>query len=235
VPVSSLVDVYAIAAGGDHGMALLYDGTVWTWGRDGFGQLGNGGGSLNIQSPAPVPGLSDAYMIAAGGDHSLALRYDGTVWAWGADGSGQLGDGGSGVNQQNPVQVINLFDVQTIAAGNAHSLSLRYDLSLWVWGSDTQGQLGNGLPLSSRREPCGWVRNQLRMRTRHGGWRPRLIRPRSSAAEDIERDHAAELGIVRLVHDAHAARAELAQDDVAPELLEAADVARLLSDVPRAP
>ena len=72
----------AIAGGGDHSLALKSDGTVWAWGWNGYGQLGDGS-TTNRLTPVPVSGLTGVVAIAGGDYHSLALKSDGTVWAWG--------------------------------------------------------------------------------------------------------------------------------------------------------
>ena len=81
--------------------------------------------------------------IAAGGDHSLMLRYDGTVWASGNNGYGQLGDGTT-TTRSTPVQVSGLTNITAIAAGWYHSLALRSDGTVWAWGWNGAGQLGDG-------------------------------------------------------------------------------------------
>ncbi len=132
----------AIAAGAYHSVSLAADGTVWTWGRNNQGQLGDGT-TEGSSYPVPVSGLTDCGAIAGGGFHSLALRKDGTVWAWGSNHYGQLGDG-SRDSKNLPVMVPGLSDVVAIAAGWSHSLAVKRDGSLWAWGDNYYGQLGNG-------------------------------------------------------------------------------------------
>jgi alpha-tubulin suppressor-like RCC1 family protein len=91
--------------------------------------------------------LTDIAAIAAGSDHCLAVSADGTLWAWGSNSSGQLGDGTS-MGSSTPVVVSNLSGVTSVAAGSAHSLALRSG-SVWAWGSNGFGQLGNGTSLDS--------------------------------------------------------------------------------------
>lgn len=131
-----------LSGGGYHSLALKADGTVWAWGGNGSGQLGNGN-TANQYSPVQVEGLDDVKAIAAGFDHSLALKLDGTVWAWGDNEYGQLGDG-SNNNSNTPVQVVGLSSVVAIAAGSFHSLALRADGTVWAWGRNNYGQLGDG-------------------------------------------------------------------------------------------
>src|SRR3989304_5520615 len=102
-----------------------------------------------FQQPTPLQSCSlavsiNAVAIAGEGDHSLALKNDGTVWAWGLNVSGQLGNG-TNTNSNVPVQVAGLTGITAIAGGGrAHSLALRNDGTVWAWGFNTSGQLGNG-------------------------------------------------------------------------------------------
>jgi alpha-tubulin suppressor-like RCC1 family protein len=131
-PLIPLDHVRDIAAGGGHSLALRNDGTVWTWGFNNFGQLGVSTAPLDIASSArKVQDLKDIVAIAAGDNFSLALKSDGTVWAWGANDRGQLGAPSGdkcGPKQLpcsfHPIQVRNLTSVTSIAAGGAHSLAL---------------------------------------------------------------------------------------------------------------
>ena len=141
--VDGLANVVEISAGFYHSLARKADGTVWAWGLDYAGRLGNGPGGGPGLSPVQVTGLAGVTRISAGGGHSLALRGDGTVWAWGDNGKGQLGDGTT-TTREAPVQVSGLTDVVEIAAGEDHSLARARDGSVWSWGGNDQGQLGDG-------------------------------------------------------------------------------------------
>jgi alpha-tubulin suppressor-like RCC1 family protein len=96
-------------------------------------------------APVEVDGSSDVVVIAGGCYYTvaLALKKDGTVWAWGANGAGQLGDGTKTV-QYVPVKVSGLSDVVAIAAGFNHTVALRTDGTIWAWGNNYYGQLGDG-------------------------------------------------------------------------------------------
>jgi alpha-tubulin suppressor-like RCC1 family protein len=120
--VQQLSGVTAIAAGGEHALALLDSGEVSAWGGNGAGQLGDGskGGMSNV--PTPVANLSGVTAIAAGGHHSLALLSGGSVLAWGYNPDGQLGNG-SNLDSPVPVAVMGIGQVAGIAAGGSHSLS----------------------------------------------------------------------------------------------------------------
>ncbi len=103
--VKGLRHIVAAAAGLGHSVALAEDGSVWTWGLNSSGQLGNGALSGQENVPAKVAGLSDIVAVAAGENHTLALRADGTVWAWGDAGHGQLGNGQVDGVEMSPSQL----------------------------------------------------------------------------------------------------------------------------------
>jgi alpha-tubulin suppressor-like RCC1 family protein len=135
VQVSDLTDVVAIDMGYRHAIALKSDGTVWTWGDNGNGQLGDGRISQISSSPIQVVGLTDVKAIAAGGDTSLALKTDGTVWSWGNNIGGLLGDGNSDFSWRgSPVQVKGLTNVTAIDVGLTTSLAAKSDGTVWIWG-----------------------------------------------------------------------------------------------------
>lgn len=136
------IEVGAIAAGNAHSLALALDRSVWAWGSNNTGQLGDGT-RTDRQTPALVRGLSGVMAVSAGWDHSLALKADGTVWAWGDNTYGQLGVD-STVTQLLPVQVGDLNGVKAIAAGKLYSLALKADGTVWAWGYNGGGALGDG-------------------------------------------------------------------------------------------
>jgi len=143
VQVHNLTNAIAIAGGRSHSLALRSDGTVWAWGWNAWGQLGDDS-STDRHEPVQVVGLTSVVAIACGGFHSLALKSDGTVWAWGMNENGQVGDGSSEPWRARPVQVLNLSNVTAIAAGLYHSLALKRDGTVWAWGCNTFGGLGDG-------------------------------------------------------------------------------------------
>jgi alpha-tubulin suppressor-like RCC1 family protein len=149
VRVGTLAGIAAIAAGNGHFLALKNDGTVWAWGGNQYGQLGDGT-STDRSTPVQVSGLGGVKAISCGGYHSMALRNDGTVWSWGINQEGQLGAGWgfteawSPVAHPNPLQAIGLSNVTAIAGGGSHAAALKSDGTMWVWGWDKMGQLGNG-------------------------------------------------------------------------------------------
>jgi alpha-tubulin suppressor-like RCC1 family protein len=157
VSVSGLTGVAGIAAGCDHSLARRTDGTVRAWGSDASGQLGDGAVLATQFAPVAVPLLTGVAGIAAGCDHSLAVRTDGTVQSWGSDASGQLGDGGALVGQPTPLAVTGLTGVVAVAGGDGFSLALRTDGTLRSWGLDSWGQLGDGAALTNQAVPVSVV------------------------------------------------------------------------------
>lgn len=142
------------------GRALKSDGTLWVWGDNAQGQLGvnvSGAGSTSV--PTQVA-LTEIRRIAAGPNHTVVARSDGTVWTWGSNEFGQLGTASpefcSGPNvpcAKTPVQVLGVSGVIDVAAGGRHTLALRADGSVWAWGDNSAGQLGDGT-LVSRSTPA---------------------------------------------------------------------------------
>ncbi len=145
-----LNNVVAVAAGDNHSLALLSNGTVQAWGRGAEGQLGNGSNAKTNQ-PVQVQGLSNVVAIAAGYNYSLALKSDGSLWSWGANGYGQLGIGIGG--GQNVPRQVPLVDVVAMAAGSQHSVALKGDGTVWTWGANGSGQLGIGVDGGTRNYP----------------------------------------------------------------------------------
>jgi alpha-tubulin suppressor-like RCC1 family protein len=157
--VPGLTGVAKISAGGSHTVALEADGTLWAWGRNVEGELGDGT-TVDRLSPVRVAiGLTDVVDISAGDSHTLALRRDGTVWAWGAGYTHALGNGAAD-DHATPVQVVGLSRIVAISA-SGHSMALKDDGTVWSWGSNGAGELGDGtlidraLPVAVLREGGG--------------------------------------------------------------------------------
>lgn len=157
-----LQGITAVAGGLRQSLALRGDGTVWAWGYNVDGELGDGtSGNQQSPKPAPVqvvggatgaPTLQNIVQISAGGLTSYALRSDGTVWAWGYNFSGETGDGTFGNSNKvraTPVQVKRsggaaLTGIKSISAGRSHALALATDGTVWAWGFNANGELGQG-------------------------------------------------------------------------------------------
>ena len=147
--------VVAVSAGNMHNLALTADGSVWSWGLGGHGQLGHGDTQGQLL-PKKVEAFAGRRVIAvsAGGLHSLALTADGAVWSWGFGRYGQLGHG-DGHNQLQPKKVAAFADqrVNAVAAGVAHSLAITADGSIFAWGEGETGCLGSGEDQSNQLLP----------------------------------------------------------------------------------
>src|SRR6476620_4214429 len=92
--------------------------------------------------PLQVPGLSNVLAVSGGDRFTAMLKADGTVWTWGWNSFGQLGDG-TFTDRSTPVQVVGLRNVVAIAARDYHTLAIKSDGSVWAWGSGGNGELGN--------------------------------------------------------------------------------------------
>jgi len=146
VQTQSLTSIVAIAAGSNFSMALKSDGTVWAWGSNEWGQLGDGSTVTQSTVPVKVFGVTNATAIAAGSSHAMLLRSDGSVWAWGDNTSGELATGNSDFNRHSqPGLVFGLPSIRGVAAGTGYCLAIdNSDGSLWGWGANSFGQLGDG-------------------------------------------------------------------------------------------
>ncbi|GAB3429703.1 RCC1 domain-containing protein [Actinophytocola sediminis] len=142
-PVPGLTEVTSIAAGRYHAVAGRADGTVWAWGMNAEGGLGDGG-PVRSDVPVRVSGLTGVTSVAAGEATSYALRADGTVLAWGSNLDGALGNASLAEYSQTPVQVAGLTEVTAIAGGNGGGYALRADGTVWAWGANWSGELGDG-------------------------------------------------------------------------------------------
>ncbi len=138
----ALDGIVTVSAGPYHTLAVRKNGTVWAWGCNMDGRLGDGS-TTKHPAPVQVKGMTGAVAVAAGAKHSLALRRDGTVWAWGDNLCGQLGDG-TNTDKLTPVRVKGLSGVTAIASGWFHGLALKSDGTVWSWGQNHLQQLGDG-------------------------------------------------------------------------------------------
>jgi uncharacterized repeat protein (TIGR02543 family) len=128
---------------------LKSDGTVWSWGLNAKGQLGNGtttDASLPVQvlGPGGAGHLTGIVAVMGGEQHNFALKSDGTVWAWGDNSHAQLGNGTT-TNSSTPVQVSGLTSIVKLGGRGYHSVAVKTDGTVWTWGWDEYGALGNGV------------------------------------------------------------------------------------------
>ena len=137
--INSLPAMTAVAAGTAHSLALATDGTVWGWGDQSDGVLGNQRIDAGVAQPSQIAGLTDVVAIAAGTNHSMALRKDGSVYVWGLlfleDDAYPIG---------TPQEFPGLGHVSSISAGLAHSVVAKSDGTVWSWGLNIEGGLGDG-------------------------------------------------------------------------------------------
>jgi alpha-tubulin suppressor-like RCC1 family protein len=143
VPVGSATNWKQIACGGYHSLAVQTDGTLWAWGWNYYGQLGDGTTAISKTSPAQVGSLNTWQQVACGGAHTVAVRTDHTLWAWGWNIVGQLGDGTT-ITRTSPVPVGSATNWQQVACGDFYTVAVQTDHTLWDWGYNYYGQLGDG-------------------------------------------------------------------------------------------
>jgi hypothetical protein len=130
------------ASGSSHSVAIKTDGSLWAWGNNFSGQLGDGT-NTNKSVPTRIGSDNDWLSIKCG-SRIIAIKTDGSLWAWGSNASGQLGDGTT-TPKNSPIRIGQESKWQIIAGDGSHTLSIKSDGSLWAWGSNQIGQLGDGL------------------------------------------------------------------------------------------
>lgn len=135
--------VATVSAGDGHSLAVLTDGTLLGWGDNSFGAAGAGAGVSIRRFPAQVGTADDWAAVSADGVRSYGLKTDGSLWAWGDNSWGRLGDG-TEVDRYSPVRIGSERDWIAVSAGWDHTLALKEDGSLWVWGANIDGALGEG-------------------------------------------------------------------------------------------
>jgi alpha-tubulin suppressor-like RCC1 family protein len=134
----------AVSAGNYFSMGLKNDGTLWTWGFNRWYQLGDST-SIDKNKPVKIGRDSTWIQIAAGGENGHAIKSDGTLWAWGYNNYGSLGDS-STVDKKVPTQIGNETSWKSISKGDGggFTIAIKSDSSIWTWGYNNWGQLGNG-------------------------------------------------------------------------------------------
>jgi alpha-tubulin suppressor-like RCC1 family protein len=154
--VGADTDWQAVAVSARASLALKRDGSLWAFGANDSGQLGVGDFAAR-RKPTPVVGnRTDWTAIATRFEHACALARDGSLWCWGANVEGQLGQDdqyGSSTDRPIPTPVTMAYDFTQVDAGQGHSCAIRTDGTLWCWGRNTEGELGQGpdAPIQIRR------------------------------------------------------------------------------------
>jgi hypothetical protein len=158
--VTGLTNIVAISAGDNNGYAVRADGTLWAWGFNGGGHLGNGSTVEFSTTPVQVSGLTGVKAVSGGGhsNGTYALLADGTVRAWGYNFAGALGNNdpcelGQECLSRVPVQVTGLTGVVAVASGVYNGMALKADGTVWTWGDNNQGKLGNGVECDFQSDP----------------------------------------------------------------------------------
>jgi alpha-tubulin suppressor-like RCC1 family protein len=141
-PVKIMDSVASVSIATYHAMAIKKDGSLWTWGMNKQGQLGDG---TTTDRHSPVKIMDSVASVSANGwltSHTAAIKTDGSLWVWGANEQGQLGDGTT-EDRHSPVKIMD--SVAMFPSGSrARTMAIKTDGSLWAWGSNEHGQLGDG-------------------------------------------------------------------------------------------
>jgi alpha-tubulin suppressor-like RCC1 family protein len=142
--IGDFTDWCQVSAGNTHALGLRSNGTIYAWGFSGEGRLGQNN-LINRSSPVLViGGFTDWCQVSVSVQHSSGVKFDGTLWTWGNNGSGRLGDGTT-ANRSSPVQVLGGFtDWCQVNAGGVHGVGLRQNGTIWAWGANNCHQLGDG-------------------------------------------------------------------------------------------
>ena len=142
VQIGALTDWLNIATGAGHSLATKTNGTLWSWGFGSDGQLGQND-TVNKSSPVQVGALTTWLTVASARYSSFAIKTDGTLWSWGDNNSGQLGDN-TVIKKSSPIQVGALTTWSKVSSGFlATTGAIKTDGTLWLWGRNANGQLGN--------------------------------------------------------------------------------------------
>ena len=152
----------------NHTAAIKTDGSLWVWGSGSSGRLGTNT-ITNQSSPVQtISGGTNWRIVASGGDHTAAIKTDGSLWVWGSGSSGQLGNN-TLTNQSSPVQTISGgTNWRSVDSGCFHTSAIKTDGSLWVWGSGSSGQLGSNT-LTNQSSPIQTISGGTNWRTTSAG------------------------------------------------------------------
>ena len=147
--IAGFSNVVGISCGWDHALAVKTDGSVWAWGKNLWGEVGDG---TIIDRPTPVQltGLSNVVAVSGGDAHSSALDANGTIWKWGKNDLGELGNGTTNfVPNVVPTRILTdnygagFSNVVMMSARDYHNIAVKADGSVWQWGANDQGQCGD--------------------------------------------------------------------------------------------
>jgi alpha-tubulin suppressor-like RCC1 family protein len=140
-----------ISSGAYHTIAIAHDGTLWAWGYNNTGQVGNGT-VVNQNIPVQIGTDTDWVTVGAGYYHSFAIKSNGTLWGWGYNLNRQLGNNSTN-DSLIPIQIGADTNWSKISGGEDFSVAIKTNGTLWTWGSDSQGQIGNGVSAGANLVP----------------------------------------------------------------------------------
>ena len=145
-----------VAAGGEHSCGIRGNGTLWCWGRNNYGQIGNGKTGADVPTPIQVGPLTDWAKVTSGGASTCAIRTNKALYCWGLNHRGQVGDQTHKV-RTTPTRVAGASIWRSVSMGFFHTCAVRTNQTLWCWGDNSAGQLGQGTakPTVMRRQVPG--------------------------------------------------------------------------------
>ena len=132
-----------VSSGWGYNVAIKEDGSLWAWGSNGDGQLGDGT-TTDRHVPVRIGTDSGWASVSAGDSHTMAIKTDGSLWAWGRNSEGQLGDGTTTTERNVPVRIGSDNDWASVSTGGNYTIAIKTDGSLWAWGWNGNGPLGDG-------------------------------------------------------------------------------------------
>ena len=137
-----------VSCGATHTAAIKTDGTLWLWGYNDYGKLGDNTAASKSSPVQTIAGGTNWKQVACGFNNTAAIKTDGTLWLWGNNASGQLGDN-TVASKSSPVQTISGgTNWKQVSCGNNHTAAIKTDGTLWLWGSNSNGKLGDNTTAS---------------------------------------------------------------------------------------
>jgi alpha-tubulin suppressor-like RCC1 family protein len=161
VQIGALTNWSKVEAGFYNFSAVKTDGTLWSWGRNSYGQLG-ANDIVTRSSPIQIGALTNWANVSGGSSHIAAIKTDQTIWSWGRNNQGQIGDTTT-TNRSSPVQVASSTSWSQVKCGETNTFGITSNNRLWAWGENSDGQIGNnaaGISVASPRQVGtlgGWL------------------------------------------------------------------------------